>query len=370
MNLTKTILVCALPAMFGCGSSSTGSANPGVDAPSGGDVDASVPPSDAAPFTLGVSTLAGVAEPGNVDGDRNIARFSNPVTVARGPDGSIYVADFDNNRVRAIDPQGVVSTVILQNGFQRPFGMTFAADGTLYVSTDNDDVGAHSLMSGTVWKINIRTRLATVVVAGIGRPRGLAAMPDGRLAIADNQHHAVRVLDPKTGAVTTIAGAWDVPGFVDATGSVARFSRPYGIAVRADGTLVVADSDNHRIRLIDVATGKTTTLAGSGTPGYHDTSLVASQFSHPQGVAIDTAGDIFVTDLDNFRIRRIRGSVVDTIAGDGTGGYRDADDRLTAEFYGLEGLSVAPDGSALYIADGSRGENVPYNRVRKIDMTR
>jgi len=366
------ILVCLLAASCGSGGGG-GEVRPGdggAQSPADAGVDAYVPPADAAPFTQGVSTLAGVAEPGAVDGDRNLARFANPVNVARGLDGMIYVADFDNSRIRAIDPAGVVSTVIRQTGFARPFGMTVARDGTLFVSTDNDDTGGHSAMSGTVWRVDIAGRVATVVAADIGRPRGLAALPDGRLAIADNFHHVVRLLDPATGKITTIAGLWDEAGFIDATGDAARFARPYGIAVRPDGNLVVADFDNHRIPLVDPATGEASTLAGTGTPGFLDASCDSARFSHPQGVAIDAAGTIYVTDLDNFRIRRLRQGVIDTVAGDGTGGYRDHDDPRAAELYGLEGLSVAPDGSALFVADGTRGESVPYNRVRRIELAR
>ena len=75
-------------------------------------------------------------------------------------------------------------------------------------------------------------------------------------------------------------------------------------------------------------------------------------------------GDLYVTDDDNFRIRKVTTEGVVTIAGDGTGGYKDADDPLQGELYGLEGLAFNSDESLLYVADGSRGENVPFNRVR------
>lgn len=367
MTRTHTILLCALTATLGCGSSASSSGDPPLDAAPPPDTDQ--PPTDAPPFTLGVSTLAGAADPGLVDGDRNVARFSNPVNVARAADGTIYVADFDNNRLRAVDRAGTVTTVIVQAGFQRPFGMAIAGDGTLFVSTDNDPKGGHSAMSGSVWRIDVAGRVATSIVAGIGRPRGLAALPDGRLAIADNFHHVVRVLNPATGALTTIAGTWDAPGFADATGAAARFSRPYGLAVRPDGNLVVADTDNHRLRLVIVATGAVSTLAGTGVAGFRDDALGSAKFAHPQAVAIDTAGDVYVTDLDNFRIRRVRGTLVDTVAGCGNPGYLDSDDRLAAKMFGLEGLAVAPDGAGIYIADGSRGEQVLSNRIRVVDMS-
>lgn len=366
MPRTHTILLCALTSMLGCGTSASTATDPPIDA---GLPDTGSPPTKAPPFTLGVSTLAGAAEPGLVDGNRDVARFSDPVNVVRAENGTVYVADFDNHRVRAIDRAGNVRTVLRQSGFQRPFGLALAEGDTLFASTDNDPQGGHSEMSGTVWRIDLAGRVASPIAASIGRPRGLAVLPDGRLAIADNFHHVVRVLDPVTRVVTTIAGTWDQAGFVDDTGAAARFSRPYGIAVRPDGNLVVADHDNHRLRLVIVATGAVSTLAGTGVAGFHDGELASAQFGHPQAVAIDSAGDIYVTDLDNFRIRRIHGTVVDTIAGNGTGGYLDSDDRLASQIYGLEGVAVSPDGLTVYLADGSRGEQVPYHRVRVIDMT-
>jgi DNA-binding beta-propeller fold protein YncE len=97
-----------------------------------------------------MSTLTGTAEAGDVDGARNMARFADPVNVVYR-DGRLYVADFDNNKIRVVDVASYeTTTLIAQPGFQRPFGMAFAADGTLYVSTDNDSQGAHSSMSGSI----------------------------------------------------------------------------------------------------------------------------------------------------------------------------------------------------------------------------
>ena len=110
-----------------------------------------------------------------------------------------------------------------------------------------------------------------------------------------------------------------------------------------------------------------TTLAGT-IGGFADGSPATALFDEPQGVAMAANGDLFVTDLANNRVRRVTASAVDTIAGDGTAGYLDSDDRLSAELYGLEGLTVSPDGSMVYVADGSRGEDVAFNRVRQINM--
>jgi len=318
------------------------------------------------PFTRGVSTLAGSDQADYVDGARSVARFSNPVNVAYR-DGVLYVADFDNGKLRAIDvTTHVTSTVVSQQGFQRPFGLAFAADGTLYVSTDNDSLGNHTTMSGTIWRVDLAKHTATVIANAIGRPRGIAVLPDGDLVAADRLHHVIERIDPDTGAVTVIAGAWDTSGMVEGAGAVARFAAPYMVAVRSGGDLVVTDFENNRIRVVELD-GTTSTLTGA-TSGFADGAMTAAQFSHPQGITVASDGAIYVTDLDNFRVRRIVGNKVETVAGNGSGGYLDDDNPLAAELYGIEGLSVTPDGAMLYVADGSRGDAVPFNRVRQVQL--
>jgi sugar lactone lactonase YvrE len=324
--------------------------------------------SAAPPFTAGVSTLAGAGQAEDIDGDRDIARFANPVNVAYGPDGNLYVADFDNNTLRRVAPDGTTATVIAQPTFQRPFGLAFAPDGTLWVSTDNDQTGTgHDPRSGTIWRVDVHANTATVVANAIGRPRSLCMLRDGRLAASDDLHEVVETIDTSSGAVTVLAGTLDAPGFADDVGAAARFARPYGLVQRADGTLVVADFDNQRLRVVALD-GTVTTLAGTGAAGYVDGALETAQFNNPQAVAITTGGELFVTDLGNYRVRRVSPSGVDTIAGNGTGGYLDADDSLQAELFGLEGVSVTPDGSMLFVADGTRGEMVGYNRVRTVSV--
>ena len=314
-----------------------------------------------------MSTLSGHAEPGYVDGPRGIARFSNPVNVAYGPDGMLYVADFDNGKIRMVDPEdGHTSTIIAKQGFSRPFGMAFASDGTLYVSTDrNPTSGQQTLMTGTIWRVDIDARTATPVAVGIGRPRGLAMLPNGKLAIADYAHHVIQIVDLASGVVTPLAGGWDAKGMVDGIGGAAKFSTPYGIVFK-DGKLIVAEYDNHRLRVVGLD-GSVSTLAGAAE-GFADGAMASAKFNQPQGLAIASNGDIFATDLKNFRVRRITGSAVDTIAGSGDGGFLDHDDRLQAQVYGLEGITVSPNGATVFVADGTRGENVPYHRIRSIKM--
>jgi DNA-binding beta-propeller fold protein YncE len=97
--------------------------------------------------------------------------------------------------------------------------------------------------------------------------------------------------------------------------------------------------------------------------------MTSALFDRPQAVAIASSGELYIADSGNFRVRRLTATTVETIAGDGTSGYLDADDRLTAKLHGLEGIAVSPDGSMVYVADGTRGDEGPFNRIRQIDMT-
>ncbi|MDX2092257.1 MAG: SMP-30/gluconolactonase/LRE family protein [Kofleriaceae bacterium] len=318
-------------------------------------------------FTDGVSTLTGSGEAGYVDGPRGVARLANPVSVAVGPDGAVYVADFDNHKIRRVDAStGETTTVISQQGFRKPFAMAFGANGTLYVTTDDDPNGGHGPMTGTVWRVDVDAKTATVIVASIGRPRGIAVLPDERLVVTDYQHHVVQVIDG-TGRVTLLAGVWDVPGATNGVGTQAQFATPYGIVVRPDGSLLVADHDNDRLRVVTLD-GQVSSLAGTGNAGFSDGSAATAQMSGPQGLAITSSGDVFITDTNNFRVRRLRAGSIDTVAGNGTGGYKDNDDPLASELYGLEGIAVTPNGATVFVADGGRGEPVPYNRIRLIKM--
>jgi sugar lactone lactonase YvrE len=337
----------------------------GVPPPDGPDAG---PPPVAPPFTEGASTLAGASDPGRDDGDRNTARFDNPVTITRGGDGNLYVADFNNDLVRQVDSEGNVTTIVEQADFQRPFAIVAASPTLLYVQTDDNDGREHSLETGTIWKVDLALGTTTVVIRNVGRPRGLAMLPDGRLLLSDSEHHVLRVLEPRTGALTILAGALDVPGYVDATGMGARFNKPYGVAVRPDGKVLVADYGNHLIRIVDM-TGEVRTYAGNVVPGWKDGPREMSQFRAPQDVAIDGAGNLYVSDADNFVIRRITvAGETSTVAGTGVGGYLDHDDPLQAQFYGLEGIDVSADGTTLFVGDGNRGEPVPYNRVRVVTI--
>ena len=361
----KSIVLTALIA--GCGASHARSldATPG-DAPAVVDAPPDAPPGPCTPpaLTLHVATLSGCDTPGLTDGPRGLARFSNPVNVALAPDGTVYVADFDSSRLRAIDLAGTTRTILSRPDVKRPFGLALASDGTLYVETDDDDAGNHSLTTGTIWHVDPATGDAHLIARDLGRPRGLALLSDGRLAMADYAHDVVSVLDPATGTVTPLAGQLDSPGHVNANGAAAQFSQPYDLVV-VGTDLVVTDLGNNVLRRV-TATGDVTDFAGTGAAGRHDDTYAAATFDQPKGAAIDGSGAIYITEAGNHDVRVLAGTTVTTLAGSGQAGWLDTDDATMAQFYGVEGLDVSSDGQRTVIADGNNGDGMLFHRVREV----
>jgi hypothetical protein len=324
-------------------------------------------PPDAQPLTIGLSTLAGGAEPGWSDGARNVARFDDPVNVAVAPDGIVFVADFNNNTIRRVTEDGHTITFTRQTGFARPFGITFAPTG-LYVETDRN---SQNQDTGALWKVNGATGIATLLKDDVGRVRGMDVLSDGRLVLSDFQAHIIRLYDPATGALTDLAGKQDTPGYAEGQGANARFDVPYDLVVAKVGAtevILVSDQKNHRIRQIRLD-GTVSTFAGDSVGATRDGALAQARFIEPQGLARASDGTLFVSDPVGHVIRRIQGNQVSTIAGDGMAGYVDNLDPLMARFYGLEGIDVSNDGMHLYIADGNLGEDEePYHRVRRVEF--
>lgn len=325
-------------------------------------------PAEATPAEgRGVITLSGGSESGESDGDRSLARFNNPTNVVLGPDGNLYVADYENGVIRVVRPSGMTFTFTRQEGFSYPFGMAFAPDGTLYVQTDADDAGRRDYESGTVWRVDRDTGVATPLVRSVGRPRGLVVLPDGRLVMADNEHHVVRILDVGTRQISDLAGTRDAAGFADGAGAAARFDHPYDVVLTRENVLVVADQMNNRLRAVALD-GTVTTYAGSGALGSTDGARAEAAFNHPQGLAIDNDGRVYVTDLDGYCVRRVSpDGTVTTVAGTGVAGFANGE-PMRAQFFGLEGIDVSQSGNTVFVADGDRGGEENSHRLRRVEL--
>jgi DNA-binding beta-propeller fold protein YncE len=199
----------------------------------------------------------------------------------------------------------------------------------------------------------------TGTAAQFNQPYGLAFDSTGNLYVADLQNHRIRRITP-SGVVTTFAGS-GVNGNVNGTGTAAQFNYPAGIAVDSAGNVYVADNGNRRIRKISPG-GVVTTLAGSGAAGFADGTGVAALFNGPTGIAVDSAANVYVADRGNHRIRKITpGGVVTTIAGTGVLGFADGLGS-TAQFYNPSDMGIDSTGN-IYVADQSN------HRIRKIEIT-
>lgn len=151
-------------------------------------------------------------------------------------------------------------------------------------------------------------------------------------------------------AVTTLAGAAGITGLADGPGNNARFNSPHGVATDRSGNIYIADRYNHCIRKIN-SSGIVTTLAGTGIVGGTDGPGTTATFNEPWAVACDTAGNIYVADTRNYKIRKISTSGnVTTVAGQGTFGTTNGPAAL-AKFGFPTGICVSPDGSEIYVAD-------------------
>ena len=175
-------------------------------------------------------------------------------------------------------------------------------------------------------------------------PSGVAMDSTGKHYVADVKNHMIRVVHK--GQVTTLAGS-GTAGFADGAAAVAKFNSPIGVAVDSAGKVYVADQLNHRIRVVH--NGQVTTLAGSGMDGFANGTAASAMFDTPFGVAVDGAGKVYVADKMNHRIRVVHNGQVTTLAGSGSGGYLNGA-SASAKFN--RPIGVAVDGAGkVYVGD-------------------
>jgi sugar lactone lactonase YvrE len=282
-----------------------------------------------------MEVLAGSGSEEFADGTGAAAEFNFPTGVAVDGGGSIIIADYANHRVRKISPDSTVSTLAGSGSFgfadgagaaaqfNYPYGVAVDGEGSITIA----DYGNHR-----VRKITPEGTVSTLAGSGIAGfadgagataefnyPTGVAVDGEGSIIIADYSNHRVRKITPD-GTVSTLAGS-GIAGFADGAGAASQFSSPIGVAVDGEGSIIIADSGNHRVRKI-TPDGTVSTLAGSGSAGFADGAGAAAQFSSPIGVAVDDEGSIIIADYNNKRVRKITpdGTVSTLFAG--SCGYR------------------------------------------------
>ncbi|HEX6352924.1 protein kinase domain-containing protein [Actinophytocola sp.] len=298
------------------------------------------------------------------------ASLLDPRMVRRGPDGALYVADAGNNRIRRIAQDGVITTVA-GNGFQGysgdggkavdarldyPTGIAFGADGTLYIAdSDNNRIRA----------VDGDGRIRTV--AGVGRsgsagdggpaeqaeladPVSIDIAADGTIYLAEEDGNRIRRVGVD-GIITTVAGNGET-GYSgdDGPATAARLNEPSGVHVGPDGALYISDRLNSRLRRVDPA-GTITTVAGNGTEGDAGDGgpAVDAELTGPYAAVVGADGNLYIADDNSHRVRRVdaAGIITSVVGIDDRGVPADGERASSAVIATPAGISATPDGTLL-----------------------
>ncbi len=301
------------------------------------------------------------------------AQLYTPAGVAVGSDGTVFIADTFNNRIRQIDSSGVITTIAgtgqpwpesgdggqgTSAAVNWPTGIKLDGSGNLYIAEAGNM---------RVRKLSRNGVITTVVGNGIpgysgdsgsatnaqlSWPKDIAFDGQGNLYVADTANNAIRMVSP-AGVITTIAGTGQ-SGFSGDGGAAiaATMNLPSGLAVDGGGNLFIADTNNFRIRKITAA-GLITTVAGNGIQGRSgdNSPAIAAQLTSPTGLAFDQAGNLFIGDGASVRMVAPNG-IITTVAGNGTAGFTGDGGPAASAETGAWGLAFNSAGW-LYIADPS-----------------
>lgn len=303
--------------------------------------------------------------------------LSRPYGVALDSAGNLYIADTGNGRVREVS-SGVITT-IAGNGMGgfggdggsatsaelSPYDLAVDAAGDIYIS-DEANLRVRKVSGGN---INTVAGNGTTESGGdggistsaeLGPPRGVAVDSSGNLYISDYADYLIR--EVSGGVIATIAESSSVGGGGDGIAVSSSLSFPEGLAVDSVGNVYVADSFTNQIQKL--SGGILTTLAGNGDLGFSGDggSATAAELRHPSGVAVDLYGNVYIADAGNNRIRKVSGGIITTVAGTGTAGFSgDSGLAVDADLDNPGGVAVDASGN-LYIADTSN------NRIREVTL--
>jgi sugar lactone lactonase YvrE len=315
-----------------------------------------------------VVTIAGLAgTTGSADGVDSAARFWGPQGLAVNSAGTVYIADSANGAIRIMTPAGVVTTLAGSpsdgsvNGaasaarFYSPQNLAVDGNENIYVADTQNNViriispsGVVGVFAGTPGVSGSAD--GTRSNALFSAPQGIAVDGNGNVYVADTGNSTIREITP-SGVSSTLAGSAGNPGSADGTNTTAQFYQPQGVAVDSSGNVYVADTWNHTIRKI-TSGGVSSTLAGqAGVFGSFDGANGAARFNNPSAIAVDASGNLYVSDFNNDTIREVSpGGVVSTIAG-WAGMWGSSDGAGTnASFFEPAGISVSAAGN-LYVVD-------------------
>lgn len=332
-----------------------------------------------------ITTIAGNGISGYTGdyGPATSANLNNPYSSVADSTGNIYIADYMNHSIRKIDVAGVITT-LAGNGspgyagdggpaayatMNMPAGLAVDTIGNVYIADGGNNCIRKIDTSGIITTVAGNGIMGysgdggPAASASLSYPAGVFADSIGNLYIADSGNNRIRMVDI-FGTITTVAGD-GLMGFSGdgGPGISASLNYPSGVFVDIAGNLYIADSSNNRIRRID-AFGTITTFAGTGAMGYSGDGVpaVSTSLSYPWGVYGDAAGNIYITDMINQRIRKIDVfGIITTVAGNGVMGFSgDFGPAASANFAYPMGISIDQTGN-IYVAD-------MYNqRIRRIE---
>ncbi len=303
---------------------------------------------------------------GSADGNGSAATFSSPAGMAFDSAGNLYVVDSGNSTIRKITPNGDVTTLAGSPG------VTGSADGlgsnarflqpwAICVDHNNGNIYVTDVPNNNVRMITPAGNVTTIAGAtgvqgtadGIGtnaqfnNPYGIAIDSAGNLYVADKSNNTIRAITPG-GSVSTLAGVGTTFGYADGTGGTARLSSPMGIAMDANGDILVADNQNSVIRKVTSA-GVVTTLAGAyPVSGASDGLGAAATFTSPWAIVVDSNGNVYVADTQNHAIRKITPDGVVT--------------TVSSAFTSVTALAI-DSSDVLYVANGRAVEKVTTSGV-------
>jgi sugar lactone lactonase YvrE len=323
------------------------------------------------------------------NGDNILATWANlnyPFGVHVDDSGNVLIADTYNHRIRKVNAKTGIITTVAGNGskgfygdggpatsarLRYPFSVYGDATGNIYIA---------DTYNYRIRKVNAKTGIITTVAgdgsakfrgdgglateASIKKAYDLAVDREGNLYIVDTDNHCIRQVDATTGIIDTVVGQGMLAGFSGDGGLAtdARLNTPTGVCVDAAGNIYVTDTNNDVVRKVDAITKIINTVAGNGNPGFSGDGGLATQaqLDYPEGVWVDSSGNIFIVDTNNCRIRMVDGNtgIITTVAGTSSCGYNGNNQPATdAALYYPSDISVYEPSSIEWLPQIYRQSN-------------